>query len=748
MAKKIAFVFGCFCFVLQAKAQFALGKDSLFYLDKILRAEKLYDENKLDAAKSIYNEIFQLAKSSVHHKVIAYSLIKLNDIAINQEDFKSRENAVNQILEIGKLLNDKTIAGIACLQKAQFYMYTGNHIEAEKWFEEALNNLPDHHEKTALSWNDRGYNSGMMSNYEISAKYHLKALDIYEGLKNKNGIALSCSNLAVLYHDIRQDHKAIEYSKKSIEIREEQGDYKSLLNSYCNLSQIYLKVDLNEAEKYSNLCNKTAEILNTEDSKIYALKVSGLVQNYKGETREWLRTAIEILELYKQKDSLSRLTGRQYLSIAVGMSEGRLDSISCLEFFKKSLNISIINKDRETQKDVYGYINIFYRMRNDLTNAYPFLRKYHALKDSLINETTLSNIAELQTKYDFEKKDFEIKRLQTGQKIKELQINQLLTDQQIKMLEIEKQQALLNSNQLLAVQKENDIKLLTQKKELQDIELFMKNKSLQNQILLNKSQQQQLSLASKDKEINENRIAEQQRLRNILIFSVLASFAFGAILFNRYKLKKKIEEQNALLSIRDKIARDLHDDVGSTLSSIKILSEVTQKNIYKDSDKASNLLEKIVFQSEQMQQGISDIVWAVKPDNDKIENIVYKMKEYVNEVLEPKDIITRFTINKELMFENLAMEHRRDLLLIFKESVHNISKYANCTEVNISLELKNKNLTLSIRDNGTGFDTSVSQHGNGLKNMMSRSRNLNGSFTINSSEGNGTSIEISIPHNS
>jgi two-component system, NarL family, sensor histidine kinase UhpB len=146
-----------------------------------------------------------------------------------------------------------------------------------------------------------------------------------------------------------------------------------------------------------------------------------------------------------------------------------------------------------------------------------------------------------------------------------------------------------------------------------------------------------------------------------------------------------------------------------------------------------------------MQQGISDIVWAVKPDNDKIENIVLKMKEYSNQLLEPKNIAIQFSIKNEVLLNNIAMQQRRDVLLIYKEAIHNIAKYAHCTLVTVGIDVVHKMLLLTIKDNGNGFDINNAAMGNGIKNMRQRTENLQGYFEIQSAIDKGTTVMIRLP---
>ena len=233
--------------------------------------------------------------------------------------------------------------------------------------------------------------------------------------------------------------------------------------------------------------------------------------------------------------------------------------------------------------------------------------------------------------------------------------------------------------------------------------------------------------------------------KNILIGSALLLALIGLILFNRYQLKRKLQQQNELLNVRNHIAKDLHDEIGSTLTSIKILSEVSQNNIVKDQSKASSLLKKITEQSSQMQQGMSDIVWAIKPDNDKLENMVIRMREYISHTLEPKNIRTVFSVDENILTKSIGMQQRRDFFLIFKEAINNAAKYSNAATVKIDLKLQSGNVELAISDDGAGFDTAKATSSNGLKNIQARAAALNGHASFFSAPGKGTLINLTMP---
>jgi two-component system, NarL family, sensor histidine kinase UhpB len=728
------------------------SKDSITFFYKLNTMEALIEKRQFDSASSIGTELLRFSETNKFYRGHAWALIKMNDMLIEKSIFTSSAASVKKIIEIGEQLNDKAVTGIGYMQTAQFDMYNNRTGQADLYFEKALKLLPQNNEYTALAWNDRGYNAGATSDLQKQIAYYLKALEISETNKEKALAAMAYSNLAIVYNDLNQLGKAIEAAKKAIELREELNDNWGLSNTYCNLSEIYLKSNLIEAERYAVLCNKAAEKVKDDDKIIRAISTSALVKNYQQGVKSYqgmkdsdLISNLKIIAILEKQNKPSISLARHYLGIGIVMSEARLDSVIALNYLNKGIEMAIAVGNKISIRDGYTNKTVFFKIRGDFYNAYENIKKVHLYKDSIINEKTQTNIAEIQTKYDTEKKDNEITRLNTEQKINALQLERLNTDQKIKQLAIEKQQAVIAGNVLLAKQKEDEIKLLSQKWALQDLEIKQQTEALDKQLLLAKTQKQQLEIADKEKQLSAATIKNQKQLRNIVIGISLLLLTLAGILFNRYQLKKKLDEQKALLTVRDDIAKDLHDDVGSAISSIKILSEVSYKNIEKDKNKSVSLLQKIIAQSEQLQQGISDIVWSVKPDNDKLENMTVRMREYISQVLEPKNIKTNFLADEKVLVKSIGMQQRRDLLMIFKEAVNNIAKYSKATVAEISFEQLNNNLLLKIKDNGIGFDTGKITSSNGLKNMQARALNLNGIFTISSQPEKGTIVELEIP---
>src|SRR5690606_18140076 len=302
--------------------------------------------------------------------------------------------------------------------------------------------------------------------------------------------------------------------------------------------------------------------------------------------------------------------------------------------------------------------------------------------------------------------------------------------------------ALIAGNELEAERKEKEIQLLSQEKELQELRIGNQNEVIEKQRLLSLSNQQKLQIAEQEK-IIQNKKLRNSKIVQYLIFGVSGlTLLLGYILFNRYQLKRTIKEQKKLLGIRENIAKDLHDEISSTLTSIKILSEVSEKKLENEKPEISEFLTQITEQSSQAQQSISDIVWSVNPENDTLENMVIRMREYLIQTLENKNIQTHFNIDETLLQTNLDMEKRRDFLLLFKEAINNIAKHAQATQVTVNLQKKNEGILLRILDDGIGFEVDRMHSRNGLKNMKSRAKSMHGELNLVSKSGNGTQLEL------
>jgi signal transduction histidine kinase len=237
----------------------------------------------------------------------------------------------------------------------------------------------------------------------------------------------------------------------------------------------------------------------------------------------------------------------------------------------------------------------------------------------------------------------------------------------------------------------------------------------------------------------------------VTFFSIGLAYRMRLIAIEKQKIEqellisrvKELETEQALLQQRERISQDLHDDIGSKLSSISILSQVVLNKMPTGFD--TKRLESIGSHAREVLGMMDDIVWSVNPKNDSIQQIIERMKIFAIEILEEQNIQLNLIIDDHIHGIALSAIERKDTYLIFKEAVNNAAKYADATVVTIRLQKENTHLLLQIEDNGKGFDRDIVRSGNGLKNMNSRAKNLGGTLTINSKPHEGTNILLTLP---
>ena len=206
-------------------------------------------------------------------------------------------------------------------------------------------------------------------------------------------------------------------------------------------------------------------------------------------------------------------------------------------------------------------------------------------------------------------------------------------------------------------------------------------------------------------------------------------------------LKREIFQQKVLNDQRTKITADLHDEIGSTLSSLQINSTVANKLLEKDIESAQKVLQKVESQANSLAEKIGDIIWSMKPGKDEFMTLSTRIKNFCNEVLGSTDINYVIKIDKDIDTLITDFAVRKNVLLITKEAVNNALKYSNAKKIKISIRHEKNQILLVISDNGIGFDTN-NMSGNGIGNMKNRASELNAAFELISTLNLGTSIKL------
>jgi len=210
----------------------------------------------------------------------------------------------------------------------------------------------------------------------------------------------------------------------------------------------------------------------------------------------------------------------------------------------------------------------------------------------------------------------------------------------------------------------------------------------------------------------------------------------------RYRLAQLL----AVANVRTRIATDLHDDIGSSLSQIAILSEVAQREAGKDARHGTPLAE-IAGISRELVDSMSDIVWAINPDHDRLSNLVYRMRRFAADLLGAQGIALEFrssVADHDLRDLRIGANVRRQIYLIFKEGIHNIARHSGASRVEVDLDCAADRLVLRLSDNGKGFDTGAESDGHGLVNIRKRAAALGAEVEWQSGLGQGTTLRMTV----
>jgi signal transduction histidine kinase/ligand-binding sensor domain-containing protein len=248
-----------------------------------------------------------------------------------------------------------------------------------------------------------------------------------------------------------------------------------------------------------------------------------------------------------------------------------------------------------------------------------------------------------------------------------------------------------------------------------------------------------------------------QRWWFLLLMTLLSAAGVATILrFRHARQLERRQSEEALRRARDRrlleleqvrrrIAADLHDDIGSNLTQISLLSEVAQRRLNGAEVPVKEQLLNIAKLSGELIDSMSDIVWAINPKKDYLGDLSQRMRLFASDLLTARDIRFRFLSTDFAPDLKAGANIRREFFLIFKEGINNIARHATCTEAEIEFIVNQDRLLLTLTDNGKGFDVTKESNGHGLTTMRERALALGGSLDIVSRPGRGTSLRFSIP---
>lgn len=236
------------------------------------------------------------------------------------------------------------------------------------------------------------------------------------------------------------------------------------------------------------------------------------------------------------------------------------------------------------------------------------------------------------------------------------------------------------------------------------------------------------------------------------IFCFTAGLSYKSMSSEKEKIKSQenlIEQlkanellQSKMQNIRNKIAQDLHDDIGSTLSSISILSNLAIKE--RNRIQTISSMQEIKNSSITLMEKMDDIVWSINPRNDSLENLLLRIKSFATRLFEAKNIDYIISIQENIQEVKLPMDWRQHIYMILKEGINNLVKYSEATQASIGVNSRDNILEIYLRDNGRGFESTGVYTGNGLLSMKNRADMMQAELAIKSSVGQGTLVFLQL----
>jgi signal transduction histidine kinase len=237
--------------------------------------------------------------------------------------------------------------------------------------------------------------------------------------------------------------------------------------------------------------------------------------------------------------------------------------------------------------------------------------------------------------------------------------------------------------------------------------------------------------------------------RGLAILAILGSVGGAARYATQRRMQRKLElleHQGAVERERGRIAKDIHDELGSSLTRIMLLGERTQEDVARPEELHVHA-GKIVTSARAAVQSLDEIVWAVNPENDTLDGLVGYLNQYSNHFFESTSVKCRLEMPAQLSQMVLPAEVRHDLFLVVKEALNNVLRHAQASEVRIRMSESDSTVEIEIEDNGRGFDAGaarVGRRGHGLENMRKRMETLGGGFDLTSKPGLGTKLRLTV----
>ncbi|MEZ4972669.1 MAG: histidine kinase [Cyclobacteriaceae bacterium] len=611
-------------------------------------------------------------------------------------------------------------------------------------------------------------------NIEEAKRYAHRARALASKLKNDLVLSSSYSFLVVLHQNSNDLDSARQYLDKIKRLLEEQPQNNKIKINYNNsaglfyknqgllkqalphmLDNLQLLVDENETRaglflNLGNLYYSMGEFQHAATNHLSGLTLFEKLNNKRGQSfcMQSLGNDFRSLhELDKAKDYfLSSITMKTELQDRRGMitslrslAETLLEQKkfeSSKRYLIQALQLSQeMNLTAEEVRCQYLF-GLVYKQTGEIVKARSTIEQALQLAKQTVDSTLVAKISGELAALKDPSNEKELEYVATTN----IKVLQNSGDRNAVAMEYERLSQYFESNKQFE-------KALLYRKRYQALKDSLEGTAVQVQVQQLEKQYQserkeaEISLLRKEQEIKTLALSRQRLITTVILIAMISLIVIGVLFINRYRVMSKTKRQVELEKIRTNIARDLHDDVGSTLSSINILSQLA---LVEQNGETVKYLQRINDQSTRMMENMSDMVWSINPRNDTLGKVISQMRIFAGELFEDSGVEVRFQMTTDDT-QVLSSDKRKNLFLIFKEALNNAAKYSKANQVTILLQQDKGMLTMVVRDNGSGFDELKVKSGNGLRNMSDRANQINANLTLTTNIAVGTQWTLILP---
>jgi len=686
--------FATVSFLLFSLLLFSQGKNSidglLLQLNKTAedtsRSNLLYEIAKEFLNQSDNSHALDYAKQNMllsrklgYEKGIANSYHILGSAAIYSGQYDSANYFLREALHLRQGIKDKSGITTSFLYLGLLNSMQGNYDTSLSYYNNALKRTVQFHDSIVLGKVNLGLGQVHfnMGNYPPALEYYLASLSVFEKTGDKKLAARAIGNIGLVYSYLGKLDEAIHYYQQSLDLKKVLGDTRGIAYSLENIGGVYTKKHIDDSALfYFRQSLPLSEQIG--DKKLIAsdlsyIAIAFLRLNQPDSAQYYNDKGYELRKQTNDKDGMvhSLMNKGQIFSSFAKRKNDKLYYDKAITAYEEALTGAEEMGKKEWTLSLFLSLAESHAAAKNYTKAYDYQLQYSKFSDSIKSETFTRQIAEMQAKYETEKKDKEI------------------------------------------------------------------------------------SLLNADKEISYAKISRQRILNYGLIAIAFFIIVSAYLIYRNIQHKRKaeaqyaaLEKQHAIETMRSKISIDIHDDLGSGLTKIGLLTQQIQDK--KDSPQAfTELMNKIQSLSKEVVTGLREVIWASNPANDNLASLLSFMRNYIHRFFEGTSFKYDIDFPDDVPEMNIHPEVKRNLFLTLKESLNNMAKHSEASEVIIRFVNIKEKFSFEITDNGNGFDSlppiggeGRGGAGNGLRNMKKRMEDIKATLELISTPGQGVKIAM------